>query len=63
MCEIDTYLTLEEVAAMYKTSPDTIMRSVKDGKLPQPIQLRDRSFRWRLSDLKRWEDEQLGRAD
>jgi len=49
------YLSVEQVAARYNVSKDTIWRWRRDGDLPKPVKLGGRTSRWRLSDIEAWE--------
>lgn len=44
-----------EVAIRYGISRSTIWRWLKTGKIPQPFKIGEGSTRWRLDDLKVWE--------
>lgn len=54
--EGDRFLTSAEVAQRMDISLRTLWRMVRDGRLPQPIRYSRRLVRFRLSDLKRYEE-------
>lgn len=45
------FLTVEQVAARYNVSKDTIWRWKRDGKFPAACRVGPGATRWRLSDL------------
>ncbi len=47
------YLTREEVADLLKINARSVERLVRQGKLPEPVQLSTRIFRFRKSDLEK----------
>lgn len=47
----DPLLTAREAAAYRRQGVSTFWRHVRQGLVPQPIYITDRSPRWRLSDL------------
>lgn len=49
------YLSVEQVAARYNVSKDTIWRWRRDGDFPKPIKLGGKTSRWRSSDIDAWE--------
>lgn len=53
----ETYLSVEDVAARYDVSKDTIWRWRREGDFPKPIKLGPRITRWRLSDLEKHESQ------
>lgn len=48
---IDPLLTAQEAADYRRQGVSTFWRHVRQGLVPQPIYITDRSPRWRLSDL------------
>lgn len=49
------YLSVEQVAARYNVSKDTIWRWRREGEFPKPIRLGGKTSRWRLSEIEAWE--------
>jgi predicted DNA-binding transcriptional regulator AlpA len=49
------YLSVKSLAHRYDIATSTVWLRLKQGKLPQPIKLHGTSTRWKLSDLKTWE--------
>lgn len=45
------YLTVDQVAARYAVSKDSIWRWKRDGRFPAAVVVGPNSTRWRLSDL------------
>ena len=51
----EQFLTVDQVAARYRTSTDTIYRWKRDGDFPKAVHLGRGTTRWRLSDLAAYE--------
>lgn len=49
------YLSVEQVAARYNVSKDTIWRWSREGNFPKPMKLGGMTSRWRLQDIEAWE--------
>lgn len=49
--ENEIYLTVEQVAARYNTSTDSIYRWKREGNFPKAVYLSKGTTRWRRSDL------------
>ncbi len=49
------YLSVDQVAARFNVSKDSIWRWCRDGEFPAPRKLGGRTTRWRLSDIVEWE--------
>ncbi len=47
------YVRLPVVAALYATTPSTIWRWVKTGRVPTPVKLGPQSTAWRVAELRR----------
>ena len=45
------FLTVEQVAARYNVSKDSIWRWKREGRVPAAVVVGPNSTRWRLSDL------------
>ena len=55
LVEFDSpYQTRKEQEKLYKVSPATIYRWIKEGKFPPPIHFGPNMVRWKASDLERW---------
>lgn len=52
-----TYLSVEQVAARFGMSKDTIWRWRRTGEFPKPVRLGGTTKRWRLSDIEAWENQ------
>jgi predicted DNA-binding transcriptional regulator AlpA len=48
------YQTRQELEKLFKVSPATIYRWVKEGKFPAPIHLGANMVRWKVSDIEVW---------
>jgi predicted DNA-binding transcriptional regulator AlpA len=55
--EEDRYVSVAFLAARFDCSAQCIWRWVREGHLPRPVKLGKNTTRWRLSAIKRWEDE------
>lgn len=54
--DLPAVLTIDEVAARYKTSTHTIYRFLRSGSdFPRPIPLPTSGIRWRVDMLDQWE--------
>ena len=51
----EQFLTVDQVAARYNTSTDSIYRWKRDGDFPKAVHLGRGTTRWRLSDLTAFE--------
>ncbi|WP_172960965.1 helix-turn-helix transcriptional regulator [Oceaniglobus roseus] len=51
------YLSVEQVAARYNVSKDSIWRWRREGDFPKPVRLGGNTSRWRLSELEAYEAE------
>ncbi|MVO18578.1 helix-turn-helix transcriptional regulator [Parasedimentitalea huanghaiensis] len=51
------YLSVDQVAARFSVSKDSIWRWRRDGEFPAPVKLGGRTTRWRLSEIEEWEGE------
>ena len=51
----EQYLTVDQVAARYSVSTDSIYRWKRDGDFPKAVHLGKGATRWRLSDLRHYE--------
>ena len=49
------YVTDRELAKRYNASRSTIWNWVRKGQLPQPIKLSDRTTRWDIEDIEKFE--------
>ncbi len=56
-------LTIEQIAQRYEVSTATISRWTAAGKFPQPAISVNRTRRWLLPQLQRFEQEQAGGID
>ena len=50
----DKFLRRREVEEITGLSRSTIYRMVKTGQFPQPVRIRPKAVRWRLSDILAW---------
>ena len=48
------YQTRQELEKLFKVSPATIYRWIKEGKFPKPIHLGANMVRWKVSDIESW---------
>ena len=51
----EQFLTVDQVAARYNTSTDSIYRWKRDGDFPKAVHLGKGTTRWRMSDLTAFE--------
>lgn len=51
---MDRILRLAQVAEIAQMEKTTIMRLVRAGKFPPPVQIGERAVGWRASDLQNW---------
>lgn len=57
-------LTIDEVAARYRTSRDSIYRWLRGSNdFPRPIPLPSRGVRWTVAQLEAWETREIERAN
>ena len=49
------YLSVDQVAARFSVSKDTIWRWRRNGDFPAPRKLGGNTSRWRLSEIEEWE--------
>jgi len=55
LVEFDSpYQTRQELEKLFKVSPATIYRWIKEGKFPKPIHLGANMVRWKVSDIESW---------
>jgi len=48
------YQTRKQVESLFKISPATIYRWIKEGKFPTPVRLGANIVRWKASDIEAW---------
>ncbi|MEJ8311135.1 helix-turn-helix transcriptional regulator [Agrobacterium larrymoorei] len=53
---LDSYLTLKEVTSIMKVATSTLYRWMNEGNFPRPVKLGENCSRWRVSDVKVWQD-------
>ncbi len=51
------YLSVDQVAARFGVSKDSIWRWKRNGGFPAPVKLGGTTTRWRLTDIERWEEQ------
>ena len=51
----ETYLKVEQVAARFGVSVDSIWRWKRNGDVPQAVRLGPGATRWKLTDIEAWE--------
>ncbi|MEI4262853.1 helix-turn-helix transcriptional regulator [Roseovarius sp. D0-M9] len=49
------YLSVDQVAARFGVSKDSIWRWKREGDFPAAVKLGGTTTRWRLSDIEEWE--------
>jgi len=55
LVEFDSpYQTRQQLEKLFKVSPATIYRWIKEGKFPAPIHLGANMVRWKVSDIEAW---------
>ena len=55
LLEFDSpYQTRQQLEKLFKVSPSTIYRWIKEGKFPAPIHLGAHMVRWKVSDIEAW---------
>ena len=55
LVEFDSpYQPRQELEKLFKVSPATIYRWIKEGKFPKPIHLGANMVRWKVSDIESW---------
>lgn len=62
MSEVETLLTIHDVADKLKVSLRTAQALVSSPKFPRPIVFGPRLRRWKASDVAEWIDDQARRA-
>ncbi|TDV89216.1 AlpA family transcriptional regulator [Halomonas alkaliantarctica] len=55
----EEYLSVKRIADRLDVGESTIWRWVSEKSFPKPMRVGKRVTRWRLSDVQRWEEEQL----
>ncbi|WP_284778522.1 AlpA family phage regulatory protein [Agrobacterium sp. lyk4-40-TYG-31] len=53
---LDSYLTLKEVMTNIKVASSTLYRWVDAGNFPRPVRLGENCVRWRVADVKAWQE-------
>jgi prophage regulatory protein len=48
------YQTRHQLEKLFKVSPATIYRWIKEGKFPKPVRLGANMVRWKASDIEVW---------
>jgi prophage regulatory protein len=56
LVSLDSYLTLREITSIMKVATSTLYRWMDEGKFPRPVKLGENCTRWRVSDIKVWQD-------
>ncbi|WP_252094083.1 helix-turn-helix transcriptional regulator [Rhizobium skierniewicense] len=56
LVSLDSYLTLKEVTTNIKVATSTLYRWIADGKVPKPVRLGENCVRWRVADVKAWQE-------
>jgi len=55
LIEFDSpYQTRQELENLFKVSPATIYRWIKEGNFPKPVRLGANMVRWKASDIEAW---------
>ena len=55
LVEFDSpYQTRQQLEKLFKVSPATIYRWIKEGRFPKPIHLGANMVRWKASDIEVW---------
>ena len=55
LVEFDSpYQTRQQLEKLFKVSPATIYRWIKEGRFPKPIRLGANMVRWKASDIESW---------
>ena len=55
LVEFDSpYQTRQQLEKLFKVSPATIYRWIKEGRFPKPIHLGPNMVRWKASDIESW---------
>jgi len=52
-------LRMKDVSAMLSMSPSTIYRAISEGVFPKPVNVGERSVRWRVDAIEAWRDSLL----
>lgn len=58
----EKFLTESQVAERYGVHKNSIRNWVKSGKFLKPIRITEATYRWRLADIERWEEEKAADA-
>ena len=48
------YQTRHQLEKLFKVSPATIYRWIKEGNFPKPVRLGANMVRWKASDIEAW---------
>ena len=48
------YQTRHQLEKLFKVSPATIYRWIKEGNFPKPVRLGANMVRWKVSDIESW---------
>ena len=48
------YQTRNQLEKLFKVSPATIYRWIKEGNFPKPVRLGANMVRWKASDIEAW---------
>jgi prophage regulatory protein len=48
------YQTRQQLEKLFKVSPATIYRWIKEGSFPKPVRLGANMVRWKASDIEAW---------
>ena len=48
------YQTRNQLEKLFKVSPATIYRWIKEGNFPKPVRLGANMVRWKASDIETW---------
>jgi|TARA_B110000090_G_scaffold89730_1_gene101792 prophage regulatory protein len=48
------YQTRHQLEKLFKVSPATIYRWIKEGKFPKPVRLGANMVRWKAADIEAW---------
>ena len=55
LVEFDSpYQTRQQLEKLFKVSPATIYRWIKEGRFPKPIRLGANMVRWKAADIEVW---------
>ena len=56
------FLTESQVAERYGVHKNSIRNWVANGKFMKPMRITEATYRWRLADIERWEEEKAAEA-